>query len=106
RRGGRSRMARNRNTLEAVFSLARSGDLTASELRLWLLYRSYDSSGEGSFVYDPDVAKIMGVKERSVRSYRSGLIEKGFLELVRRRGDDPPIFRTLNPLDRQTVATL
>ena len=59
---------------------ARDCDLSETELRLWVLYRSYDSKGKGAFVSDDRIATHMGKAARTVERTRASLIEKGFLK--------------------------
>lgn len=92
---------KGRRTLEDIFTLARSSLLSSQALHLWLLYRSFDSDGSGSFVVDEKVAADLGFKQtKSVGNYRRELKKKGCLQLVRRRGTLPPIYRAIMPNDR------
>ena len=71
--------SRGRQTITEIFAVLRDCDLSATEVRLWGLYRSYDSKGKGAFVSDSRIAGHMGKSERTVERARASLIEKGFL---------------------------
>lgn len=68
-----------RQTLTDIFMVTRDPRLTANELRVWLLYRSYDSKGAGAYPSDETLADHMDKGLRSVQAARAGLIQNGFL---------------------------
>jgi len=84
-----------RATLAEIFAAARSGDLTAVELRLWLIVRSYDS-GRGCYAATDTLAAEMTLSRRYVESLRSGLVKGGWLNLTF-RGPKEPKLRAVTP---------
>ena len=84
-----------RTTLREIFALFRSSKLSSEEKALWVLYRSYDS-GDGAHPGDEVLAEHMGKSVRSVQTYRTQLIDRGFLT-KQFRGRNPSIFRATVP---------
>lgn len=88
--------ADGRATLRDIFAVARDGRLTAEELRLWLLYRSFESREHGGFPGDDLLADLMDRSPRSVQGYRAELLEKGYLDQTL-RGPKPAHYRAVLP---------
>ena len=86
-----------RTTLREIFALFRSSTLSPDEKVLWALYRSYDS-GDGAHPGDEVLAEHMGKSVRSVQTYRTQLIARGFLT-KEFRGRNPSLFRTAIPIE-------
>ena len=84
-----------RVTLAEIFAAARAGDLSAVELRLWLIVRSYDS-GSGCYAATDTLAAEMRLSRRYVESLRSGLVKRRWLELTF-RGPKEPMLRAVHP---------
>lgn len=91
------RKADGRATLRDIFAIARNPRLSADEVRLWLLYRSYETKdGGGAFVGDELLTGHIGKSVRSVKAYRSRLLELGYLEREL-RGPNPAAWRAVLP---------
>lgn len=85
-----------RASLREIFYVARHSDLSAEELRLWLIYRSYEASDHGGFPGDELLANYVDRSPRSVQSYRASLLENGYLE-QELRGPKPARYRAVLP---------
>ena len=92
-------MGRGKDTLRAVFCVARRGDLSDGAKVLWTIYRSYDSDGGGAWPSTERLVEHTGLSERSIRAYRSELIRAGLL-VARRRGPRPTRYWAVAPGDR------
>lgn len=86
-----------RTTLREIFALFRSSKLSSEEKALWVIYRSYDS-GAGAHPGDEVLGEHMGKSVRSVQTYRTRLIDRGFLT-KEFRGRNPSLFRTAIPVE-------
>ncbi len=84
-----------RATLAEIFAAARSGDLSAVELRLWLIVRSYDS-GSGCYAATDTLAGYLGLSASHVEKRRASMIARGWLE-VKHRGPLAPAVRAVVP---------
>lgn len=83
--------------MSELLVLTREGRrLNDGELRLLLLYRSYESPGSGATPGDEVVADQLGVDVRTVKRRRAALIEKGFLS-QQLRGPKPAEYRAIIP---------
>lgn len=88
---------RGRATLAAIFEAAKDPELSAEELRLWLLYRAHEfQDGQGAFPGDSRLARMMDRSPRSVQGYRASLLESGYL-LQELRGPRPARYRAVVP---------
>ncbi|MEE9208625.1 MAG: helix-turn-helix domain-containing protein [Gemmatimonadota bacterium] len=84
-----------RATLREIFAAARSGDLSAVELRLWLIVRSYDS-GSGCYAATDTLAEYLGMSASHVEKRRASMVARGWLE-VKHRGPLAPAVRAVVP---------
>ena len=94
-----TKSSRGRQTITDTFKAARDCDLTEIEFRLWVLYRSYDSTGKGAFVSDERIAAHMGKCARTVERARASLITKGHLR-QRLQGPNPARHWAVIPAER------
>lgn len=85
-----------RQTVADAFTVTRDPRITANELRVWLLYRSYDSKGHGAYPSDKTLAEHMDRHPRTVQTARAGLLRKGFL-VQKLRGPDPARYWAVIP---------
>lgn len=86
-----------RASLKAIFAVARTPELSAQEVRLWILYRSYEQSdGRGAYPGDELLANHLDKSPRSVQKYRARLLKLGYLE-QRLRGPNPARYRAVLP---------
>ena len=84
-----------RATLHEIFAAARSDDLSAVELRLWLIVRSYDS-GSGCYAATDTLAGYLGLSASHVEKRRASMVARGWLE-VKHRGPLAPAVRAVVP---------
>ncbi len=75
-----------RQTLTEIFTVARDPSVSDKAFRLWLIYRSYNSGSKGAFCGDERMAAHLECSERTLRRWRSTLLESGHL---RRKLDGP-----------------
>lgn len=100
---GESGGDRGRATLAAIFEAAQDTELSAEELRLWLLYRAHEfDDGRGAFPGDERLARLMDRSPRSVQRHRASLLEAGYLE-QELRGPRPARYRAVVPDEEQPV---
>lgn len=91
-------MAERGRVVEETFRVVRDPDLSPEEKALWVLYRSYDFRGEGSWPSDETLAGHLGKGARSVQRYRQTLMAKGFL-LQKLRGPNPAAYQAVCPVE-------
>ena len=84
-----------RATLAEIFAAARFGDLSAVELRLWLIVRSYDS-GSGCYAATDTLAEHLGMSASHVEKRRASMVARGWLEVMH-RGPLAPAVRAVVP---------
>ena len=84
-----------RVTLANIFAAARSADLSAVELRLWLIVRSYDS-GSGCYAATDTLAEYLSVSTSHIEKRRASMVARGWLEL-KHRGPLAPAIRAIVP---------
>lgn len=89
-------MPRGRDTLGAIWAVAKEPALTPEEKNLWTLYRAYDFHGRGAWPGDDVLAAHMGRSVRSVKQYRKRLMALGYLE-QQLRGFRPAIYNAVVP---------
>lgn len=86
-----------RASLKAIFDVARSPELTAAEVRLWILYRSYEQpDGRGAYPGDELLAKHLDKSPRAVQGYRARLLKLGYLR-QKLRGPNPAWYWAILP---------
>lgn len=71
-----------RTTLTEVFGVARGSELTDSQFRLWMYYRSWQvrrGKHVGATVPDEQIARNLGRGERGIQEARKILLAKGYL---------------------------
>lgn len=91
-------------TLREVFKAARSPDLSATELRLWLVVRSFEWGGRPCFASTDTLAEVLGVSPSTVRQARARLArpDSGPWLQVKQRGPRPPELRAVVPTGEES----
>ena len=80
-----------------MFAAARNGDLSDSELRLWLIVRWLDR-GKGCYAATVTLAAELHCSPSKVEKLRAGLVVRKWLELTF-RGPKEPVLRAVTPAD-------
>ena len=94
-----------RVTIREMFEVFRGSALSSDEKVLWGLYRSYDT-GAGAWPGDDVLTAHMGKSVRTVKTYRSKLIELGYLERTLRGPKLAAFHATVPPKGVQEFAPL